>query len=60
MVKYVYIKTTKDKYEFIIAMGDSVKELAEELHTTANTINSAMAHAKKRGTKCAYKKVVLN
>lgn len=60
MVDKVYIKTTNDKYEFIIAMGNTVKELADELKISENSINSAMSHARKRGTNCAYKKVVLD
>lgn len=54
----VYIKTTKDKYEHIIAMGDTVEELARECGTTKNTIYSAMSHAKAKGQKSIYKKVV--
>lgn len=56
---YVFIKTTKDKYEFIIAMGDTVEELAKECGTTKNTIYSAMSHAKAEGKNSIYKKVVL-
>lgn len=55
----IYIKTTKDKYEFIVAMGDTVQELADECKTTKNTIYSAMSHAKARGKNSIYKKVVL-
>ena len=57
---HVFIKTTKDKYEFIIAMGDTVEELAKECGTSVNTIYSAMSHAKKKGKSSIYKKVVLN
>ena len=56
---YIWIKTTNDKYEYIIAWGNTVKELADELKISKNSIYSAMSHAKKRGTKCSYKKVVL-
>jgi hypothetical protein len=56
---YVYIKTTKDKYEFIVAMGDTVEALAKECGTTKNTIYSAMSHAKAKGKSSIYKKVVL-
>ena len=56
---YVYIKTTKDKYEFIIAMGDTVEDLAKECNTSKNTIYSAMSHAKAKGKKSIYKKVVV-
>lgn len=56
---YVYIKTTKDKYEFIVAMGDTVEALAKECGTTKNTIYSSMSHAKAKGKSSIYKKVVL-
>lgn len=58
-MKHVYIKVTKDKYEHIIAMGDTVKELAEQLGTSRGTINSMMSHAKAKGKPCVYKKVVI-
>lgn len=56
---YIWIKTTNDKYEYIVAMGDTVKALAIECGTTVNTIYSAMSHAKKKGKNSVYKKVVL-
>ncbi len=59
-MKHVFIKVTKDKYEFIVAMGDSVKELAQELGTTKNTIDSAMSHARAKGQKSVYRKVVID
>ena len=55
----IWIKTTTDEYEFIGAMGDTARELAEELGTTERTIYSAISHAKKHGYKTAYKKVVI-
>ena len=56
---YIWIKTTNDDYEFIVAMGDTAKALAVECDTSVNTIYSAMSHAKKRGYNCIYKKVVV-
>ena len=56
---YIWIKTTNDEYEFIVAMGDTAEKLARECGTTERTIYSAISHAKKHGYKCAYKKVVL-
>ena len=56
---YIWIKTTNDEYEYIVAMGDTVKALAIECGTTVNTIYSAMSHAKKKGKRSVYKKVVL-
>jgi predicted transcriptional regulator len=56
---YIWIKTTNDEYEFIVAMGDTAEKLAKECGTTERTIYSAISHAKKHGYKCAYKKVVV-
>lgn len=56
---YIWIKTTNDDYEFIVAMGDTAKALAVECDTSVNTIYSAMSHAKKKGYSCIYKKVVV-
>ena len=59
-MKHVFIKVTKDKYEFIVAMGDTVEDLAQELGTTRNTINSAMSYAKAKGQTSVYRKVVID
>lgn len=56
---YIWIKTTKDEYEFIVAMADTAEKLARECGTSVNTIYSAMSHAKKKGKSSIYKKVVL-
>lgn len=56
----LWIKVTKDKYEFIVAMGDTAKELALECGTTVNTIYSDMSHAARKGRNSIYKKVVLD
>lgn len=58
-MRYIWIKTTNDEYEHIIAMGDTVKALAIDCGTTPNTIYSAISHAAKRGKKSIYKKVVV-
>lgn len=57
---YIWIKTTNDEYEYIVAMGDTAKALAVECGTTERSIYSAISHAKKNGYKCAYKKVVVD
>lgn len=54
---WIYIKVTRDKYELITALGDSIDELAKELGMTPNSISSVMSHAKKRKSWCAYRKV---
>lgn len=56
----VWIKVTMDDYEFIVAMGDTAAKLAEECGTTERTIYSAISHAKKKGHKSAYRKVVID
>lgn len=57
---YIWIKTTDDEYEHIIAMGDTAKALAVDCGTTVNTIYSAISHAKRNGKKSIYKKVVVD
>lgn len=60
MKRYIWIKTTSDEYEFIIALGDTVEELARQCGVSPNTIHSAISHAKANGNVSAYKKVVLD
>ena len=59
-MKYIWIKTTMDKYEFIVAMGDTAQELANEVGVGVNTINGAISHCKKLGIRCCYKKVAID
>ena len=56
---YIWIKTTNDDYEFIVAMGNTVNELAQECKVSVNAIYSAMSHAKKKGMRSIYKKVAV-
>lgn len=49
-----------DKYEFIVAMGDTAQELANEVGVGVNTINGAISHCKKLGIRCCYKKVKID
>lgn len=44
--KYIYIKVTRDKYEFPIRITDSVVEMAKLEHTTENSISSSISHNK--------------
>ena len=53
----LWIKTTMDKYEYIVAIGDTAKELADKVGVSVNTINGAISHSKKLGVRCCYKKV---
>lgn len=56
----IWIKTTNDEYELIVAMGDTAAKLARECGTSTNTIYSAISKAKKKGHRSVYKKVVLD
>ena len=49
-----------DKYEHIVAIGDTAKELAEKVGVSVNTINGAISHSKKLGIRCCYKKVIID
>lgn len=40
----LYMKTTRDKYEFPIAVADSPKELAQLLGTSAEAVSSSLSH----------------
>lgn len=56
----VYIKVTHDEYEHIIAIADTIGQLANETGTTSNAIKSAMSHKKSGVHKwCAYRKVII-
>lgn len=58
-MRYIWIKTTNDEYEHIVALADTAEKLARECGTSVNTIYSAMSHAKKKGKSSIYKKVVV-
>lgn len=47
MNNYVYMATTKDKYELPIAVADSPKELATILGLKANTVSVYLSLHKK-------------
>lgn len=59
-MRYIWVKVTMDKYEHIVAMGDTAQELANEVGVGVNTINGAVSHSKKLGTRCCYKKIKLD
>lgn len=54
MDKVVYIRVTNDKYEHIVAIADTARELARLCNTSVSTVYSSISH--KRGT---YKKIIL-
>lgn len=56
----LYMKVTSDEYELPLYVASSPTELAEKVGTTRMTILSAISHAKKRGGRCKYVRVVIN
>lgn len=55
MIDHCYIKVSKDKYEHIVAIADTAKELAEICNTSKDVIYSAVSH-----NIGSYKKVLLD
>ncbi len=55
----IWVKVTMDKYEHIVAMGDTAQELADKLGVSVNTILSNISKSKKFGHNCCYKKIVI-
>lgn len=55
----LYMKISKDKYELPEAVADTVAELAKMCGTNPMYIYSCLSHAKKKGFKSIYKKVVI-
>lgn len=60
MKRSVWIKVTPDKYELIEAIADTAEALAKLLGVKKNTIYSSVCHAKTKGIKTTYRKVVLD
>ena len=56
----LWICTTPDALELPVAVAGSVKELAQMLGVSADTIYSAVWQAEKRGGRCVYRRVVLD
>lgn len=54
---HVYVKVTNDKFEHIIAIGDTAGELAEQLGVKEASIRAAIVHARERGIWCCYRKI---
>ena len=52
----IWIKTTSDKYEHIVEMADSSKELAEKCGVSIKTVQNG-AYKARKGLKSLYKKV---
>lgn len=56
----IWVKTTKDKYEHIVEMGDTANELASKLGISPLTIRADICKSKKLGHNCCYKKIVID
>ena len=56
----LWLCTTPDALELPVAVAGSVKELAQTLDVSAETIYSAIWQAAKRGGKCIYRRVVID
>ena len=56
----LWLKVTKDKYEFPEVIADSIEELAKICGVSVNTIRSSMTHHKvnpRKWKRCKYKRV---
>ena len=54
---WIYIKVTRDRFEHIIGLADTITELAKECGTTQNSISSSMSHAKTGREWTPYRRV---
>lgn len=54
---WIYIKVTRDRFEHIIALADTIRELAKECGTTQNSISSSMSHARTGREWTPYRRV---
>ena len=55
----LYIKVSADKYEFPVAVADSVRELAKMCGVTEHCIFGCLSNTKCHGAKSVYKIVDL-
>ena len=56
----LWICTTPDALELPVAVAGSVKELAQMIGVSTESIYSAIWQASRRGGKCIYRRVVLD
>lgn len=56
----LWLCTTPDALELPVAVAGSVKELAQMLGVSTESIYSAIWQASRRGGKCIYRRVVLD
>lgn len=55
----LWVCTTPDALELPVAVAGSVKELAQMLGVSTESIYSAIWQASRRGGRCIYRRVVL-
>ena len=60
MREVLWLAVTPDKYELPVAVAETAKELAIMLGVKKDTIHSTISHAKKKGYKSKYVKVVID
>ena len=53
----IWMKLSRDKYEFPIEMADSIEELAAKCGVKANSIRQAICHYRTEGRRPRYIKV---
>ena len=53
------MEVTRDKYELPVAIADTATELSIITNTSMNTICSSACHAKRRGGRSRFIKVIL-
>lgn len=58
--KYLYMKITRDKYEFPIVVADTAEELALLIGVTSNTIYKNIFEEEHGGCISCYKRVLLD
>ena len=60
MAKALYMLVTNDEYELPLVVADTAAELARILGKKRTDIASALTHAKKKGFKSQYVKVIVD
>lgn len=56
----LYVRVSKDRYELPLAVADTCRELAKMCGVTPNLIYSCISHAKKKGYRSEYQKVIIS
>ena len=56
----LYMRVSNDRYELPLAVADTRRELAEMCGVTPNLISSCISHAKRKGHRSEYQKVIIS